>query len=157
AVPRRRGQNRVAVLGHQPVLDLALRLTGGDVPGDHPLDLLRRRRARLIERRPAHRAHHLAFELRLRRVTVARVRERNRKQRGNEHDREPAHETAIWRRYRGRSSSTTSSPTTLPLRATKKILGIGSPPHFASTFPLPSCTLGYVMPCSRCQRRASPE
>ena len=65
----------------------------------------------------------------------------------------PHHDAAICRRYRGRSSSTTSSPTTLPLRATKKIRGIGSPPHFASTFPFPSCTLGYVMPCSRCQCR----
>ena len=70
---------------------------------------------------------------------------------------EPSHDAAICRRYRGRSSSTTSSPTTLPLRATKKIRGIGSPPHFVRTLPLPSCTLGYVMPCLRCQLRASPE
>ena len=35
-----------------------------------------------------------------------------------------------------------SWPTTFPSRSTKKICGIGSPPHVASTSPLPSWTLG---------------
>ena len=60
------GSARIAgpELGDELPLDLALRVAGGDPRRDELPDPVRDRRGRLIERRLAGRAHHLALELR---------------------------------------------------------------------------------------------
>jgi hypothetical protein len=97
-VVRWRGEDRLAVLGDQPVLDLTLRLARGDPAGDHALDLLRRRGIGLIQGRAADGAHHLALELGLRRMLLARARDRRSQQRCDEHDEQQFHDAAICRR-----------------------------------------------------------
>src|SRR4051794_37518348 len=82
AVLRRLGEDRLAEVRDEPALDLALRVARRDARGDELLDARRDRRVRLVERRAALGAHHLALELRQRRVPLARER------RPGEHERE---------------------------------------------------------------------
>src|ERR671931_192131 len=157
ATPARRGEDRVAVVRDELILDAALGLARGDVVRDHPFDLLRGRRLGLVERRAADGAHDLALELRLRGVAVARCGDRRERERGDGDGKEPFHDCEIRRRYRGRSSSAAICPTTFPLRSTKKMLGRSVRfTQRSRTAPLPSWTLGYVMPYLRSQARASP-
>src|SRR4051794_4227041 len=69
------------------VLDLRTRVTGGDAPTDERLHPKRDRRARLVQRRVASRADHLALELALRRMRLARERRRGaEEQRGDRYE-----------------------------------------------------------------------
>src|SRR5439155_6031824 len=63
ALPRRRGEDGLAELRDQLPLDLAAGVSGGDARADERLHPPSDRRARLVQRRVAGRAHHLALEL----------------------------------------------------------------------------------------------
>ena len=63
ALARRRSQNRRAELRDELVLDLPFGHTGVCTCLDEPLDVAGDRRVRLVERRLALRAHHLALEI----------------------------------------------------------------------------------------------
>jgi hypothetical protein len=98
ALVRRRREDCIPILGDELVLDLGLRVPGGDAVRDHALDLLCGRRARLVERRVAHRTHDLSFEFGERRMLLARAGHRNEDQRRQHQQEEAFHDAAICRR-----------------------------------------------------------
>ena len=86
ALTGRRRENRRAELRDELVLDLALGDAGSRSCLDEALDVARDRRVRLIERRLALRAHHLALEVRERRA--GRGRGAGEDQCGDNHEQE---------------------------------------------------------------------
>src|SRR5436190_2789643 len=161
AVLARHSEHARPELVDELLLDLRLRRSLGDATLDERLHLARDRCVRLVQGRVARRAHELALELSLRRVTLARRRGPGRDERGGRHDEQrPLHDASA-RRMPSSSSArdaaaSTCGGTTRPLRLTKNGSGRPVTPHFPSEDPWPSRTIVYPTACRSMNRDAAP-